>query len=237
MNFDVEQSHRFLELLADHGGEYAGIPFPLEGEDLRVHPSYRFAQVFTDATANRYQKAADAEDPDLPKFSIVNSWRCRRLKVDVYVLQEHADGAKRVAMLLPTSTVFQYAMRTLGLVPVWKFTAELKAQEKLLELVTGHAFRSYLITGTFLETSKRSGVTYLFRRCRPTVAMREHKPGDVRPLCTLCLHPIGYYDKSYGGSLVPTDDVISHLLLMRGDEHAFWKLANQHPADAPQSDL
>jgi hypothetical protein len=28
--------------------------------------------------------------------------------------------------------------------------------------------------------------------------------------------------------MVPTDDVIAHLMLMRGDEHMFWRRCNQH---------
>ena len=47
-------------------------------------------------------------------------------------------------------------------------------------------------------------------------------------LCAPCLHPIAYYDGSWAGAMCPTDDVIAHLALMRGDEHMFWRRANQH---------
>lgn len=37
--------------------------------------------------------------------------------------------------------------------------------------------------------------------------------------------------------MVPTDDVIAHLLLMRGDERLFWRRANQHHPLDPESGL
>ena len=98
------------------------------------------------------------------------------------------------------------------------------------------AFKHYLLTGMFLETSARSGVTYLFRRLRPTIAITT-KTGDARVLATLCMHPIGYYEETWAGAMTPTDDVIAHLALMRGDERLFWSRCNQHPAWAPQSGI
>lgn len=48
---------------------------------------------------------------------------------------------------------------------------------------------------------------------------------DVRYRNTMC------------GAMCPTDDVMAHLLLMRGDEHMFWRRANQHPPHSPNSGL
>jgi type III restriction enzyme len=53
------------------------------------------------------------------------------------------------------------------------------------------------------------------------------------PLCALCLHPIGYYGDTWAGVMCPTDEVIAHLLMMRGSEEKFWANANQHPIDHP----
>jgi hypothetical protein len=33
--------------------------------------------------------------------------------------------------------------------------------------------------------------------------------------------------------MCPTDEVIAHLLLMRGSEEKYWANANQHPIDHP----
>jgi hypothetical protein len=56
-------------------------------------------------------------------------------------------------------------------------------------------------------------------------------------LCALCLHPIGYYADTWAGVMCPTDEVIAHLVLMRGSEEKFWANANQHPLDRPAAGL
>lgn len=62
--------------------------------------------------------------------------------------------------------------------------------------------------------------------------------GDaMQILAALCLHPIGFYQGTWAGSMVPTDEVIAHLLLMRGDEPLYWRRANQHPAWSPLAGL
>jgi len=83
---------------------------------------------------------------------------------------------------------------------------------------------------TSRETSRK--VTYLFRKGRPTIAMREREECAYW-LCALCLHPIGYYGDTWAGVMCPTDEVIAHLLMMRGSEEKFWANANQHPIDHP----
>ena len=116
------------------------------------------------------------------------------------------------------------------------------AMETLRSHVTDWAFECYFMTGMFLESSKRSGVIYLFRRLRPTVALTA-RPGfkdrdvGMRILCTLCLHAVGYFADSWAGALAPTDDVLAHLLLMRGSEEKFWANANQHAPWSPESGL
>jgi hypothetical protein len=37
--------------------------------------------------------------------------------------------------------------------------------------------------------------------------------------------------------MCPTDDVIAHLMLMRGDEAMFWRRCNQHAAHLPEAGL
>ena len=92
-------------------------------------------------------------------------------------------------------------------------------------------FRQYLLTGTFLEASPRSQVVYLFRRLRPTLALScGNEASGIRFLDALSLHSVGTYARTWAGALCPTDDVIAHLMYMRGDEHGFWKKANQHSA-------
>jgi hypothetical protein len=77
-------------------------------------------------------------------------------------------------------------------------------------------------------------VNYLFRKGRPTIALRELEEGSYS-LWALCVHPIGYYGDTWTGVMCPTDEVIAHLLMMRGSEEKYWANANQHPADHPNA--
>lgn len=51
------------------------------------------------------------------------------------------------------------------------------------------------------------------------------------------MHPIAYYADSWAGAMCPTDDVIAHLMMMRGDEAMLWKRCNHHPAWHPGAGL
>ena len=105
-------------------------------------------------------------------------------------------------------------------------------------LLRHHVFKQYLLTGMFLETSKRSGLTYLFRRLKPTVVLdARDQAKSIRVLCALCLHPIGFYLESWAGAMTPTDDLIAHLMLMRGDEPMLWRRSNQHEPWHPEAAL
>ncbi len=115
--------------------------------------------------------------------------------------------------------------------------AELKAMQKLSELIPKHLFDLYVVNGSFIETSARSGILYNFRKNKPTVAYISRGSEPVRPLVCLCWHGIGYYARTWAGAMAPTDDVISHLLMMRGDERRYWGTCNQHPIDSLEGGL
>ena len=126
---------------------------------------------------------------------------------------------------------------TLRASDAWNIQAEWTALDSLSKLIAPRQFQQYVLTGTFLEHSKRSNVHYMFRKSRPTVALGTTRDGGLKILACLCLHPIGHYAGSFAGCLVPTDDVIAHVTLMRGDEHKFWGKANQHPSYALESGI
>lgn len=132
-------------------------------------------------------------------------------------------------------------LRTMSAADAWSLDAEATARDKLQGLLNERQWRSYDLTGAFFETSPRSKVSYLFRRLRPTVALspRWDQPGvdSMRCLAVLCLHPVGYYQRSWAGCMTPTDDVIAHLLFMRGDEAGFWGKAVQHDPSEPEAGL
>jgi len=233
---DVRQG---LARTARAKGEWAGLPMPMEGMRMVVHPSYPFAeslgQVFMPKPATRFCRTSDVQEDVCER----NTWASFRDGREVTIWQK---GSKFFFRYSPRQNSGTILIDTVGAARAWDFDAELRAMETLRRHVTDWAFRCYTMTGTFLETSKRSGVIYLFRRLRPTVAMAARpkmngRDVGVRILCTLCAHPIGYYDGSWAGALVPTDDVIAHLLLMRSDEHLYWRQCNQHAEWAPESGL
>lgn len=107
--------------------------------------------------------------------------------------------------------------------------AELKALEWLQSLVTPRQFAAYLTVGMFIEQGPRSQATYVFRRARPTLVVRGR-----RILAGLCMHPQAYYHNSFCGTLTPTDDVVTHLVHMRSDEHFFWRKSGIHAPWEPE---
>lgn len=207
----------FLNAIATHADEYAGIPMPVKGEELVVHPAYKFAKV-----CNK-KAASDLKDRE----RVRNIWRSKE-GFDVAIVQDSKTG-KIWGGKIPPANAITMQFSTMGIASAWDAAVEAVALEKLRGLIKPHLFDMYVLTGAFLETSRRSKVTYMFRRLRPTLAL-SGSTGDVRVLCALCLHPIGYYNGTWAGCMVPTDEVVAHLLLMRGDEPDFWRQANQHPA-------
>lgn len=115
-------------------------------------------------------------------------------------------------------------------------TAEITAQNRLLEALNDQQRGSYLMLDTFVERG-RSGVLYFVRKNRPTIACRSRPDGGATPLCALCLHPLGYYVGTWAGVMPPSDEVLTHLLYIRSDEHFFWRKANQIPLTCVMSGL
>lgn len=223
-----------LRDIAKERGLWAGIPMPMDDARLVLNPKYPYADVLS-----KLGKAATSDDKALAQqetdgVKLRNVFYSHKLKSDVVIYEE--KGKLQWAPV-PRVHHFNQDLLTLGCSHAWGIEQEHKAIMLLGELLPHHALKMYLLTGMFLETSKRSNITYVFRKLRPTVALREDKEGDLKILCCLCLHTLGYYQDSWAGALTPTDDVISHLLLMRADEHRFWKESNQHPPWLPNAGL
>lgn len=218
-----------LHLIAQLRDHWAGIPMPLEGERLVIEPRFPGGEALA--------KIGWKEEPDPDEFKDCTirgkfwSWARRS---DVVIFQ-YPDG--RVDWGLHRGVHhFDYDLSTLGCADVWGLAQEAKAQETLASLISPRQMKQYIMTGSFLETSKRSGTTYMFRRLKPTIAIKP-RDNSMRILCALCMHPIAYYAGSWAGAMVPSDDVIAHLMLMRGDEHGFWKQSNQHAAYRAEAGL
>lgn len=219
--------------IASERKEWAGIPLPIDGQTLVVEPTYPFADAVL--TLNGVTKrAADEPVEDVYEGARLRNcfWSWSR-RADIYVW-EH-DG-RILWGLRARGKHIDEEIETLGASQAWSLETECRAMETLRGLIRHHQFRQYLLTGSFLESSARSGVKYLFRRLRPTIAMSA-RGEQMKILCALCLHPIAYYSGSWAGAMCPTDDVLAALMLMRGDEHMLWKRANQHAPWRPEAGL
>jgi len=212
--------------IAEIKGEWAGIPMPLDGQRLVLEDSYPYGGLA--------DIGAKSSDPALKYADVRNIFFSSRLGCRIAICKD--DQGFFVSHFEGSGTQATALLNTIGASDAWGIEQESKAVQLLATLARHRQFKQYMLTGSFIETSKRSGVTYIFRRLRPTLALSS-RTGQVRILCALCMHPIGYYEESWGGSLCPTDDVIAHLLLMRGDEHMFWKRCAQHSPTDPASGI
>lgn len=220
-----------LREIARDRGDWAGIPMPLSDERLVVEPRYPNAQALM--AMGRQPQPASRDDEG---FRQVNQWYCPTRRVDVLVFH-HQDG--RIDWgIAPAVHSLNFALSTLNCAEAWGIEQESNAVQLLGSLVTHRQFKQYMITGMFIERSPRSGLFYMFRRLRPTVALTiDARTDTMRILCALCMHPIAYYARSWAGAMCPTDDVVAHLTLMRGDEPMFWRRSTQHGALRPEAGL
>lgn len=230
-----EQAHGFLERMAEQRQEWAGIPMPLE--DYRLQVEDRYPWKVLERVSGPQPRPEDTDT----SIKLRNAWYSRRRSGWVYVFESDSGIRARFFPRWSYADRLTLWLGLMGASAAWKVEAEDAALLKLKEMVKPHLFDMYRLTGCLLETSPRSGVTYLFRKNRPTVAiapMRRHdEDSPMHAIAVLCLHPIAFYEDTWAGSMVPTDDVIAHLTMMRGDEAYFWRCANQHDPDSPEAGI
>lgn len=200
---------------------------PIEGMRLVIEPTYPKGKDLAEI---------GLEARPMPEEKIRNVFYSHKYRCDVFVYEDD-DGRARCGIQPGWNHIAQ-ALGTLGASDAWGIEQEHNALQLLGTLIGHRAFKQYLLAGMFLETSRRSGLTYLFRKLRPTVAIdaRPHLK-EARILCALCMHPIAYYEGSWGGAMCPTDDVVAHLMLMRADEPMFWRRCNQHAPHRPEAGI
>jgi hypothetical protein len=238
---------RQLTQLGFERGEYSGIPVPISGNSLVVHPSFSFAKVFqsqiNDITTREEQEKYEKKyGKDKGRYEYINSFYSHKKRCTIIVMRDKTTG-KVVHGLKPAAHAASEILGTLHASDVWGVDQEQAALQTLGGMLKHRQFKQYLLTGMFLERSKKSHVTYIFRRLRPTIALGAIPPEKAEDdteatiLCCLCMHPIAYYAGSWAGAMCPTDDVIAHLALMRGDEHMFWRRCNQHDPGTTQAGI
>lgn len=252
----------FFDRMSDHVEEWQGIPVPLDEDDmpLVLHDKHPLRDVFGGGVGIEVIVGGPPDPEPLEDLDasiarafdrtrgerIVNRWYDPAHNRDVHIFKRDDGTAFAVTTRrAPNNSMDRLDLwvRTMIASDAWDLDAEIKAMEKLGGLLSPRQRRSYLLTGAFIETSKKSGLVYLFRRLRPTVVLSgNHKwwsrhQENMRCIAVLCMHPVGYYADTWAGCMVPTDDVIAHLLSMRGDEAYFWRKANKHDPASPEAGL
>lgn len=227
-------ARRFVDKVSDFIEEYQGIPVPLyEDMPLVVTPGHPMEHF--------YEHRCTAEDVREDE-RVVNRWFSRKRNVEVFVLDRGGRRSVLASPVAPDRSMdrLRFQLNTIGAADAWELDAEHKAREHLRRMLSDRQWRQYDLVGAFFETSPRSGLTYVFRRSRPTIVLSPRgRDGSetMRCLAVLCLHPIGYYSNSWGGCMVPSDDVIAHVTWMRADEARFWGKAVQHQPHEPEAGL
>ena len=220
---------------AGKDGEWAGYPLMIEHSELVIEPRHPLYKTLNGASF-KDKTADDFGTHEKDDEEVVNQWRDKR-GWTIFIVRNKAG--KSSSVVFPCNIAIARAemiLATIGASQAWSVEAEFTALARLKTLITAAAFRYYLLTGTFLETSPRSKVTYMFRKLRPTIALAA-RGSYTSILAALCLHPIGYYKGTFAGSMTPTDDLICHLTMMRGDERKFWSKCNQHEAYMPEAGI
>lgn len=234
----IEAAHLASAAAAEQG-EWCGAPLPVDDYELVVAPTYGFQKLNGFKLKESVVDVAKRECPEILEIvqevlepEHINSWWCPARGGWVHIFRENG----RIQHWVDVEYAKQYADRVERILcgaqisQVQDPLAEITAIQKLGSLVKPHLWAMYVLHGLILETSPKSGVTYVIRKSRPTLALRpDPKTGMMRTLTALCLHPIGYYDQTHIGCMVPTDEVIAHLILIRTREAFFWRKANHHP--------
>jgi hypothetical protein len=233
-----------FDQLSEKVEEWHGFPVPLPGYPVTLHERHPLRDFYEIANVQGGDdREIECSDDDVDETeSIRNCWYSRKLNATIYVVQNKKRGIHALKQLhSPDRTMERLSLWlvTLGASDAWDNDAEANALDKLVGLVDERQMRHYLLTGSFLESSERSGLTYMFRKLRPTIVLSPHNPlhDSMQCIAVLCMHPLGYYKQTWAGCMVPTDDVIAHLLHMRGDEARYWGEANQHRPWMPEAGI
>lgn len=183
----------------------------------------------------RRRRDGDLDDGDDTK--LVNTWITSS---QTFVMR--SKGLAQVARLNPNTERMRVLLDSMlcqsGTVDA---ETEIIAMGALFRRINENQRDSYILSGCFPETSRRSGVSYILRKGRPTLAIKcEPQPqgGEKRVfLAALCTHPLAWFEGTFAGAYPPSDEVLANLLQIRADEHGFWKKSNQHGIDDPLSGI
>lgn len=214
-------------------GVYHGWPLLDKEKELDYAKSYEFMNKFV-----AQEPGLDSSGTNSDSDKVRASWEASRPwrgKHGMVTILENKDGRVRKVFTPvpdPANARLVFFSRTMvARTGSSMREAEEAAMKKLRSIISFFQWHCYVVEGAFLEDGK-SGVTYCFRKGRPTLAFRKD-----RFLCALCLHPLAYYAGTWAGAMCPTDEIVAHLLMARKDEKFFWRKANQIPLEDCRSGI
>lgn len=233
--------------MAEAVGEWQGFPIPVPDLPVILHDRHplkeNYRRIDEEVSGVEFEIVCGGPDIDDTEY-MVNQWFSWSLNCTIQIYRNSKGTFHLKIPRSPDGSMqrLDLWLNTVGAADGWDLDAEYKARELLKGMINERQWHQYDLTGAFLESSQKSGLFYLFRRLRPTVCMTSGQrwgkhPDSMRVLAVLCMHPIGYYNKSWGGCLCPTDDVVAHLTHMRGDEANYWRIANQHEPASPEAGI
>lgn len=228
-----EEMHAKLnEVALDVGGLEYGVPLP------PIHDMQRQMVMASDVPLHDFRVVArtEFEEELAKKLKIRNSWSSLGdQEVCVIDTEEGPMVLPRPHAGLRLRKILDSCILRSGM--SIRAETELRAMDSLRKRINDRQWDCYVLSGVFAEKSVRSDIHYFFRKGLPTLACSYHGEPNGRVLAALCLHPIGYYQGSHVGLMCPTDEVIAHLLMMRGDERRYWASCGQWSASDTRSGI
>ena len=245
--FKQQKEHLFVRLddILRKSGIMHGIPLGFGREDLKLVGHTRDKKLAGLLDTNM----RDQKPLDFKKLGIRNYWKMSRPLNGEYgyvIIGEDEEGCVQKVIFPARTAAVDRANMWLDTgatrIETTLVEAEERARNKLKPMLSDRQWSTYVLTESLIERGQ-SGVLYLLRKSRPTIAIRAKGPldadsdEDLHTIGTLCMHPMAYYQGTWAGALPPSDEVIAHLLFIRTDEYDFWKKANHIPIDDPRSGI
>lgn len=223
----------------DQIAQEAGLPcgFPLSvllSKEIYLDPAYVDALLESVGRESELVDSSESEDDEWVfhrAWTLSRPWRGQWGFVEIWRNRRTGMFEKDFHERDPWVSRLNFTTRTVAAhLAYGNMEAELKARQKLEGMLSVKQMKSWVLTESFYEKG-RSGMVYFLRKNRPTIACRtdstSKEDGGVIPICALCLHAIGGISNSGAGVLPPSDDLITHLAMIRANEHLFWRKANQ----------
>jgi len=238
------------DLLVDAGFLH-GLPLGAGDEEVTLAPRTRFRALYRMVDRDIQNMIAEEEgdsgqhrrpsrDPDdmmepfgpspwtqVNSWEMKSSWRGEVFTVTILKNQVTKEIKKKL-VLVDELNRFACVLNTVLCRSSYSLIkAEMKARKLLFKRLTKSQKAMWELADTIMEEGK-SGIIYFIRKNRPILATRlDPVLNEYKPVCALCVHPLGHYTGTWAGVMAPSDEALYQLLLIKADESRLWRYANQ----------